>query len=68
MDNTQKKTDMGDKLYPASSARVYIKSRRKNIEIDKDEIYCDTHTHTNISDGWVTPTELILKAKEAGNK
>lgn len=66
LDNTQRKTDMGDKLYPASSARVYIKSRRKNIEIDKDEIYCDTHTHTNISDGWVTPTELILKAKEAG--
>lgn len=66
LNDNYRKIDMGEKLYPASSARGYVKSRRKNIELEKNNIYCDTHTHTNISDGWVTPTELILKAKENG--
>ena len=60
----QTKLDKCEKLYPASSARAYIKARCKNIELEKNNIYCDTHTHTNVSDGWVTPSELILKAKE----
>lgn len=64
LDNKHKKIDIGEKLYPAASARKYIKSRSKNIELEKNDIYCDTHTHTNVSDGWLTPTELILKAKE----
>ena len=59
----QTKLDKCEKLYPASSARVYIKARCK---LEKNNIYCDTHTHTNVSDGWVTPSELILKAKENG--
>ena len=62
----QTKLDKCEKLYPASSARAYIKARCKNIELEKNNIYCDTHTHTNVSDGWVTPSELILKAKENG--
>ena len=68
LDNEHKKIDIGEKIYPASSAREYIKSRRRNIELEKNNIYCDTHTHTSVSDGWVTPTELILKAKENGVK
>ena len=64
----QTKVDRCEKLYPASSARAYIKARCKNIELEKNNIYCDTHTHTNVSDGWVTPSELILKAKEDGIK
>ena len=66
LDENCKKIDVGEKLYPASSARQYIKSRRKNIELEKNNIYCDTHTHTSISDGWLAPTEVILKAKESG--
>lgn len=62
----QTKLDKCEKLYPASFARAYIKARCKNIEFEKNNIYCDTHTHTNVSDGWVTPSELILKAKENG--
>lgn len=62
----QTKVDRCEKLYPASSARAYIKARCKNIELEKNNIYCDTHT--NVSDGWVTPSELILKAKEDGIK
>lgn len=65
---SQKKVDTNGKLYPASSARAYIKTRRENIELEKNNIYCDTHTHTNISDGWISPSELILKAKENGIK
>lgn len=64
----QTKVDRCEKLYPASFARAYIKARCKNIELEKNNIYCDTHTHTNVSDGWVTPSELILKAKEDGIK
>ncbi len=66
LDEKIKKIDVEEKLYPASSARQYIKSRRKNIKLERNNIYCDTHTHTNISDGWLTPTEMILKAKESG--
>lgn len=68
LDIDHKKIDVEEKRYPAYSAREYIKSRRKNIELERNNIYCDTHTHTSISDGWVTPTELILKAKENGVK
>ena len=64
--DTQTKIDRCEKLYPASSARAYIKARSENIELEKNNIYCDTHTHTNISDGWIAPSELILKAKENG--
>lgn len=66
--NTQRKTNITGKLYPASSARAYIKARSENIELEKNNIYCDTHTHTSVSDGWVAPSELILKAKENGIK
>ena len=68
LDDTQRKIDTREKLYPASSARAYIKARRENIELEKNNIYCDTHTHTNISDGLIAPTELILKAKKGGIK
>jgi len=63
-----RKVMMSGKMYPASSARQYIKSRCENIELEKNIIYCDTHAHTNISDALVTPSELILKAKESGIK
>ena len=62
----QTKLDRCEKLYPASSARAYIKDRCENIELERNNIYCDTHTHTNISDGWIAPSELILKAREKG--
>ena len=68
LNNEHKNIDVRKKVYPASSARKYIESRRKNIELEKNNIYCDTHTHTSVSDGWLTPTEMILKAKESGIK
>ena len=66
--NSQKRLNTTEKIYPASFARAYISERNKNIDLEKNNIYCDTHTHTNISDGWVTPSELILKAKENEKK
>lgn len=64
----ERKINMKSKMYPASSAREYIKKRSENISLEKNEIYCDTHTHTSISDGWVMPSELIYRAKENGIK